>query len=139
MGCFDMRETAIVQKMQVHSGHMFGIDQLWTQPLSLSAMCLQVRNVYVKKWCPYYIHFKDGFDIVYLILVEYTELAGHKCGGSEIQSYTSLQEAKTACENNINCKCIDDYGCDGNKWFIKTAAAYAASGLCAWNKGKLAL
>ena len=107
MGYFDMRETAIVQKMQVHSGHMFGIDQLWTQPLSLSAMCLQVRNVYVKKWCPYidirYIHFEDGFDIVYLILVEYTELPGHKCGGSEIQSYTSQSVTMTKTLSELSC------------------------------------
>ena len=76
---------------------------------------------------------------------QFTRLEGKECLGDSIQYYTTLQAAKVACMNNIECGCIYDRKCDGDQWFTsKGSAVYsdtAKTGTqesCTWTKSTIA-
>ena len=82
---------------------------------------------------------------VYLFSDQFTRLQGKECLGDSIQYHTTLQAAKVACMNNIECGCIYDRKCDGDQWFTsKGSAVYsdtAKSGTqesCTWTKSTIA-
>ena len=66
----------------------------------------------------------------------YTHILGLYCKGKSISSYTTLQTAKAACDNNIECDCIYEQGCNGDRWHtIKSNEfIYSADGDCTWNR-----
>ena len=74
------------------------------------------------------------FKIAYLILEDYIYLVGQYCVGGDIETYGTLQDAKKACENDFECKCIYDAGCKGRKWTTGRGFSVASSrvGSCAW-------
>ena len=74
------------------------------------------------------------FKIAYLILENYVYLVGRYCSGGDIQRYATLQDAKAACENDRECNCIYDAGCDGGQWITGKGFDIASSsiGSCAW-------
>ena len=75
---------------------------------------------------------------------EYTYHVGHVCKGANIaqltQAYTTLQAAKAACLDNVECGCMWEYRCDGDGgWYLRKGSGVAPHvGTCAWNlPGKL--
>ena len=80
--------------------------------------------------------------IAYLILENYIYLVDRYCSGGDIQRYATLHDAKKACENDRECNCIYDAGCDGGQWITGKGFDIASSsiGSCAWitsSKSKL--
>ena len=83
--------------------------------------------------------------MTFFISDEYTYLADRRCTGDDITSYTmrtpsyaTLEDAKAACENNIECGCIDDYVTSFLKrWYLHKGKRNADNpNYCAWIKGK---
>ena len=66
----------------------------------------------------------------------YTHLLGTYCKGKSISSYTTLQTAKEACNNNIECGCVYEDGCDGDRWHIVKGDIIlnSAQGSCTWTR-----
>ena len=61
--------------------------------------------------------------------------------GGYIKGYTTLQAAKAACSNDIECGCIYDSNCDGGTWSIHkgsdlTSGQAHGQENCAWTRGK---
>ena len=59
--------------------------------------------------------------------------------GGYIKGYTTLQAAKAACSNDIECGCIQDMDCDGGIWgwsISKGSYIHHKRGHCAWTIGK---
>ena len=76
----------------------------------------------------------QGFKNAYSFVAQYTHFADKYCNGEYISSYTTLQDAKEACSNNIECGCIYDVGCSNHTWTISKGSSLASSGQgsCAW-------
>ena len=57
-----------------------------------------------------------------------------ECDGDFIEVHTTLQAAKAACNNTIECGCIYDWRCNGLHWFISNSPAVISSndGSCSW-------
>ena len=70
---------------------------------------------------------------------DYTYRVGQYCEGNDIGSYTMHTAAEAACSNNVECGCIHDEACDGDRWSISKGYKVRASstGSCAWTSSKL--
>jgi len=65
---------------------------------------------------------------------DHTYRVGQYCSGSDIEIHTTLQAAETACSNNVECGCIYNAACDGDRWRISKGYEVTPSsiGSCAW-------
>ena len=65
---------------------------------------------------------------------DYTYHVGQTCLGNKIGNHATLQAAKAACSNNVDCGCIYDSKCNGDGWSISKGNKVTQSrhGTCAW-------
>ena len=74
---------------------------------------------------------------MYPIPPSYAYLENRWCWSKAIKSFTSLQEAKDACNLEKYCGCIQDWLCDGSPYTIHEHSTFSSStGTCAWLKCK---
>ena len=77
-------------------------------------------------------------DIAFYIS-EYTYHSNNYCAG-EGNGYRSLESAKSACANSLECQCIFQNECRGGTWYTRTGSNFSSpSGSCAWVKRKLTI
>ena len=60
--------------------------------------------------------------------------SGELLGGTTGSLRNTLLEAKSACKHDKKCKCIGQYGCEGNGYWLSTGHAIPRKGSCAWIK-----
>ena len=53
-----------------------------------------------------------------------------------VESYSTLTDATTACRNDNDCTMVVDLNCDGSSWSTcRGEPSSSSTGTCAWIKG----
>ena len=66
----------------------------------------------------------------------YTYVEDTDCNGAGTENYPTLQDAKNACTNDIECTMIEDFECDGGSWkTCRNRPSTSSNRTCAWIKG----